>query len=237
MKLGSEGELSVDRSRPAVAALVETCPSLALRIAGKAASTESLVDELLRDEAFFRSSGGGVTISGGEPLTQPGLALEVARACIARGISVAIETCLAVGEVGIEAFLRLPLLWLADLKHVDGQRFREGTGGELGPVLANLERLAASGADLTLRVPVVPGFNADDASMAAILAYAASLPRGNIASPRRLDLLPYHELAAGKYRMLGRDYPLPRGLAVPEAELQRWAEEGRSLGLEVSLGG
>ena len=134
----------------------------------------------------------------------PAFARELAEILLGRGVPVAIETCLAVAPRALEPFLGLPILWLADLKHVDAARFREATGGSLAQVSANMTTLAASGADLELRVPLVPGFNADDASIEAMLAFAAALPNPK-GTTRRIDFLPYHELALGKYAMLDRE--------------------------------
>lgn len=230
------GGVRVERSRPASAGPVEACPSLALRLAGREMTPAEIVAEVLRDAPFFEKSGGGATLSGGEPLSSPRLALAVARSLLAAGLTVAIETCLAFGPEALEPFLGLPLLWLADLKQVDARRFAAGTGGELGPVLANLATLAASGAELELRIPVIPGFNADAASMDAILAFAAALPNpGGL--PRRLDFLPYHELALGKYAMLDRDYPWPRSPGPERRDLERMGARARDLGFTTSTGG
>lgn len=223
---------AVRRDLPVPAGFGSPCPSLALRLAGKEMDAASIVEEVLRDEAFFRKSGGGVTLSGGEPLAQAALSLEIAKELLARGIDVAVESSLAVPRAVTESFATLALLWLVDLKHIDAEAFRKGTGGELAPILANLEYLAASGAAMVLRVPVIPGFNAD--RVRDILAYASGLGgRKGL----RLDLLPYHDLAAGKYQALGRSYPYPRGMAVDRARLAEDAAYGASLGLEISIGG
>lgn len=230
------GGVRVDRSKPARAAPVEACPSLALRLAGREMTAAEIVAELMKDAAFFAKSGGGVTFSGGEPLASPKLALEVASLLIAAGITVAIETSLAVRAEVLGPFLALPILWLADLKHVDEKRFTEATGGQLVPLLANMRSLAASGADLELRIPVVPGFNADDASITAILDFAVSLPnpRGR---PRRMDFLPYHELALGKYAMLDRVYAWTRSEAPAKRDVGRWEAQSQALGFITSTGG
>jgi len=121
---------------------------------------------------------------------------------------------------------------LADLKHADPAAFAKGTGGSLVPVVAALGLLAARGADIILRVAVVPGFNDDDKSMQAILENAAALGTRS----RRVDLLPYHELAAGKYAALDRKYDMMPGLAEPAGRLARFVEMGAALGLSVSTG-
>jgi pyruvate formate lyase activating enzyme len=219
------------------------CPSLAIRVAGRKMSAHEIMTEVLKDEIFFRNSGGGVTFSGGEPLLQPELLLELATSFISQGLDCAIETCLAVGAGNLEPFLDLPLTWLVDLKHTDAKVFREGTGGDLSIILANMERLAGCGAKLVFRVPVIPGFNDNDQALDAIIAYAAELAgkavlvSGTDRPEARLDLLPYHEFAAGKYAALGRPYPYPLGLSVSRALLEHYARVGMERGLTTTIGG
>lgn len=230
----------------ALNAVAGLCPSLAIRVAGRKMSAQEIKAEAMKDEVFFRNSGGGVTFSGGEPLQQAGLLLELVTTLTGLGLDCAIETCLAVGPGSLEPFLDFQLTWLVDLKHMDARAFRAGTGGELSVVLANMERLADRGAKIVFRVPVIPGFNDNDQAMGAILEYAARLTKragsqqglaGLISGKPHLDLLPYHELAAGKYAALGRPYPLARGLSVPRAFLEHHAELGAALGLEITIGG
>ena len=212
------------------------CPALALRIAGREASVPEIMAEVLRDRSFYDKSGGGLTLSGGEPLAQIDFAMSLFRAALAEGIDIAVESCLAIPRASVERAAALPLRWLADLKHTDHEAFRERTGGDASLVLANLEYLAGRGADLTIRVPVVPGFNDDEASMRGILGFAASLARP-AEGRRRVDLLPYHDLAAGKYSGLGRAYAFAPGSRVEGERMKDYAELGRSLGLEVTIGG
>lgn len=255
---------SVPTDLGALDTAAELCPSLAIRVAGRKMSAAGIITEVMKDEIFFRNSGGGVTFSGGEPLLQAGLLLELVTTFIGLGLDCAIETCLAAGPGTLEPFLGIPLTWLVDLKHTDATIFREGTGGDLSVVLANMERLADSGAKMVFRVPVIPGFNDNDQAMSAILAYAAELSRraarhavgsgaqsegdgaqseGAGAQPEipgakpRLDLLPYHELAVGKYAALGRPYPYARGLTVSRSFLDHHAKAGTALGLDIVLGG
>jgi pyruvate formate lyase activating enzyme len=230
------GGILIDRNVEPEPALGSVCPALALRIAGRDASVDGIMAEVLKDRSFFAASGGGLTLSGGEPLAQIDFAMSLLEAALAEGIDIAMESCLAVGRSSVERAAALPLHWLTDLKHADAAAFRAGTGGDVALPLGNIEYLAARGADLTLRVPVVPGFNDDEASMRGILEFAAGLP-GPASGRRRLDLLPYHDLAAGKYAGLGRSYAFPPGMRVEDDRLARYAELGLSLGLEISIGG
>jgi pyruvate formate lyase activating enzyme len=232
MHRNGSGALEVDRTKavPPEAGLV--CPSLALRVAGRIMSVDEVMAEVEKDQAFYAKSGGGLTISGGEPLAQADFTEALVRAALGRGISVAIDSCMAASREAVDRLSALPVLWLADLKHADPAAFGEGTGGSLAPVAAALELLAARGADVILRVAVVPGFNDDDKSMQAILENAASLGTRS----RRVDLLAYHELAAGKYVALDRECRMMPGLAVPAGRLARFVEMGAALGLSVSTG-
>jgi pyruvate formate lyase activating enzyme len=236
MRRDGVGGIEVERGVEPGPLLATVCPALALRLAGREASAPEILAEVLKDEAFFKGSGGGVTFSGGEPLAQVELLDELARGAVERGLDTAIETCLAVPWQAVERLLGSIRHWLVDLKHCDPAAFRAATGGDASQVLGNIERLARSGADLTLRVPVVPGFNDDEASMGAILRFAASLP-GAAGARRRLDLLPYHDLAMGKFAALGRSYPYETGLRVEAGRIEAYAQLGRSLGLDISLGG
>jgi pyruvate formate lyase activating enzyme len=237
------GGILIDRSVEPRPELGAACPALALRIAGRELGVEAIMAEVLKDASFFAKSGGGLTISGGEPLAQAEFALELLEAALAEGVDIAIETCLAVPRAGVERAAALPLHWLADLKHTDAAAFRAAasragaSGVDAGVPLGNLEYLAGRGADLAIRVPVIPGFNDDEASMRGILEFAARLPAPADGSPRRLDLLPYHDLAAGKYAGLGRAYAFPPGLRVDSARIAHFAELGTALGLDITIGG
>jgi len=228
--------VGVNRTRKPAPGLAKACPSLAIRVAGTEMTPREVAREVLRDAPFFSKSGGGVTFSGGEPLAHPAFVRELAQILLDRGASVAVETCLAVAPGALESVLGLPILWLADIKHVDAARFKEATGGNLSQVLANLTTLAARGARLELRIPLIPGFNADDASMEGILALAAGLPNLS-GETRRIDFLPYHELALGKYAMLDRQMAWKGGHDVARHDVARWAARAAALGFTASTGG
>jgi pyruvate formate lyase activating enzyme len=234
------GGILVERDIEPPPELGQVCPALALRVAGREVGVQEVMAELLKDKSFFNKSGGGLTLSGGEPLAQIDFAMRLFEAALVEEIDIAIESCLGVGRDKVERAAALPLHWLTDLKQVEAEAFRRGTGGDACLVLGNLEYLARAGADLTIRVPVVPGFNDDEASMAGILQFAAGLPQPAGISGggrRRVDLLPYHDLAAGKYAGLGRSYAFPPGMKVESGHMDRYAEMGTSLGLEISIGG
>lgn len=199
--------LRIDRTRLTrgdLQSLRELCPSEALTVCGQEQPLDKLMGSILRDRAFFERSGGGVTLSGGEPFMQPELAAKILARCKAEGLHTAVETCLHVPWQQIAPSLPHLDLVLADLKHVDEQRFFDWTRGKADRVLANLKRLAEQGIPLQIRVPLIPGFNADKDSLKAIIEAAAGLT-----GVEEIHFLPYHTLGMGKYALLGLPYEAP----------------------------
>ncbi|MCG3212332.1 MAG: Choline trimethylamine-lyase activating enzyme [Anaerolineae bacterium] len=208
------------------------CPTGALRWLGERRTAGEVMAEVRRDVPFY-GAGGGLTLTGGEATMQPELAEALLRLAKAEGISTAIETC---GHTRWSVWERLlPYLddILYDVKHVDSALHQQytGLGNEL--ILANLRQLAAVGAPLTIRVPLVPGFNADDASVRAIAGFVAGLP-GAI---KAVNVLPYHTLGRAKYAALGRDYPWAGHARPTDAEVATLAGLFAGCGLPVSTGG
>ena len=117
------------------------------------------------------------------------------------------------------------------MKHAEAARLRAVTGGSLPLIRQNLARAAASGAEVVARVPVIPGFNHDEASMRGIFQLARDCGVG------RVDLLPYHTLGKNKYAALGLDYPMGDGSMLREQDLLPWQQLARELGLAASIGG
>ena len=160
---------------------------------------EALAAELLKNADIMKSSGGGVTFSGGEPLAQAAFVLEVARLLGADGVACAIETSgLADGETYDRVVARMAFVY-QDLKHHDAEAFRKWCGGDLSVVMRNVESLKRSGVRHAFRVPCIPGVNDSAADRQAFRAIAGNSP---------IEFLPYNPAAGAKYPMLGRTYPL-----------------------------
>ena len=182
-------------------ACADVCPVRALELSGEEIEAEELVARLLRDRAFYEHSGGGITLSGGEPLFQPAFTEEVLRRCKAEGI----HTCVDTSGVGVSCdtvarFTREGLadLWLYDLKETDEERHRAATGVPLTPILRNLETIGEAHGKLRLRCPVIPGVNDREEHMEKIGEIAEKVP-GVLA----IDLVPYHRLGLVKAEALG----------------------------------
>ncbi len=210
---------------------VEVCYAEARTLAGRQVSVDEVVAEVCKDAPFFARSGGGVTLGGGEPLAQGGFALGILRECRGRDINTAIETCGHVPWPAMEAVLPWTDLFLFDLKHLDALKHRRHTGGDVARILSNLRQLAASGARVAVRVPVVPDFNDTVGDMRAIADQVVSL------GIRELHLLPYHRLGQTKYSLLGRPYDFSGAATVPDDTLETLRAGAAGAGLSVRIGG
>ncbi len=186
---------------------VRACLSGALELAGRSMTVDEVLAEVLRDKPFYDNSGGGLTLSGGEPLMNAPFALALLRGAKEAGLHTAVETSGAVARETLMEVAPYIDLWLWDVKHLDPACHRVLTGGELAPILANLEALNARGAEIVLRRPSIPGVNDSPDGLAALGALAE-----RIESVSAIDIEPYHPLGVDKARRLGRsqkEYPFP----------------------------
>lgn len=228
-----EGGLEIDRARCTLCGLcARQCASEALVVIGESMTAAEVFAEIRKDAVFFQSSGGGVTLSGGEPLASPRFARDLLQRCKRAGIHTALETCGHVSWKAFESVLPYVDLFLFDFKHADPRRHEEGTGVSNRRILENLLRLDRAGKEIVIRVPLIPGFNDSEDDLRQSLAFIARLGR-----VRRIDLLPYHQLGKPKYEKLGEAYPMPQPLACEKEKvlaLKRIVEEA---GYMVTLGG
>ena len=159
----------------------------------------------VKDEVFYRNSGGGVTVSGGSPLLHPEFVAELFRSLKRHAVHTALETCGAVPWNHFEKVQDCTDLFLYDLKHLDAETHETYTGCGNDLILENLVRLDKEGARIIVRVPVIPSFNDDPESIAGIARFTMKL-----SSKPPMHLLPYHTLGRSKYHHLEREYPLER---------------------------
>ena len=216
----------------------DACYAEAIERIGYELSVGEALDKVERDRPFYESSGGGVTISGGEPLMRPEFTLAFLAGCRERGLHVALDTCGQVGWDVLAAAASLANLVLFDFKHADSTAHRELTGAGNERILANLGRLLAldDRPEVWIRYPLIPTLNDDPANwraMGEFLAPFAARPGAGLS----VDVLPYHALAESKYRKLGRAYSLA-GLAEPTREtVESAAAALAGFGLTVRAGG
>ena len=192
--------LVLDRGRcTRCGACAKACSTGAMQRVGRAMTVAAVMEEIERDVIFYDESGGGATFSGGEPLMQPEFLAALLDACRARDIRTAVDTCGCAPPEVIDALQGRADLFLYDLKVLDSARHERFTGQPSARIMENLVRLSAGGADVVVRVPLLPGINDDAENARAIGEFVGGLPRAH-----PVDLLPYHGMGAEKYRRLGR---------------------------------
>ncbi|OQY36401.1 MAG: glycyl-radical enzyme activating protein [Chloroflexota bacterium] len=211
---------------------VDVCYTGAREIIGREMSVAEIMEILERDRPFYEESGGGVTISGGAPLSHPDFLIKLLTSCQEAGLHTTLDTC---GHVLWEVLNRIRLhvdLFLFDVKVINDALHIKYTGVSNKLLFENLRRLANYGHAIVVRTPIIPGINDAPGQIQQLGEFVANLP-----GVSRLDVLPYHEMAAEKYRRLGRDYSLS-GRRTPSNEMmQTIARSLREFGLEVHIGG
>ena len=215
---------------------VEVCPSGALNMIGKWFSVEEMLAEVMRDASYYRRSGGGVTISGGEPLVQQKFTRELLQACYERDIHTAVETCGFADRSQFEEILPFTDLFLFDVKHMDNEIHKQYTGVSNEKILENVRYLSRAGAAIILRVPLVPGINVEESNLRAIAKFASQL---NVVE---VHLMPFHQLGKEKYTRLGRSYKMGDVADLQQEQegqvkVSRASEIMRQSGLSVFVGG
>lgn len=210
---------------------VETCYSHALVLVGTRVDVADVMEDILADAPFYASSGGGVTLSGGEPLLQLDFAMALLDACRGAGIHTAIETAANVAWERLAAVLPLVDLVMMDIKHLDTAKHRAATGVPNDRILANALRLGAQPQPLIVRTPIIPGVNDSAAEVAAIAEFAARLP-----NLLYYELLPYHPMAKSKYRSLDLDYRAAALTPPTPAHMADLAAAAAACGVPVRTG-
>lgn len=199
------------------------CPSKALFVSGRVRTVAELLREIEKDIPFYNMSGGGVTLTGGEPFAQGPELKDLIINLRNKGINVSAETSLHLPWEVIESYVSLIDTFLADLKHIDSEKFLKFTGGNASLVMDNFRKLDESGSTFIVRVPVIPGFNFSSPELKSIVDFAAQLKNSS-----EINFIPFHTLAKEKYLMLGREYSFGNVRSIEKTELEpyvRYAEE------------
>lgn len=196
----------------------QVCVHGARELVGRPVTVAALLSEIERDVVFFDQSGGGVTLTGGEPLMQPRFTSELLQACQAHDIHTVLDTSgYAPWGVVAEAAAHTDL-FLYDIKLMDDDRHRKYTGVSNRRILSNLKRLVEGGGRVIVRIPLIPGVNDDEGNLRETHRFLAGLP-----GILRVEVLPYHAIAAAKYSALHLAYRLPE-LTSPPVERLEWAK-------------
>ena len=200
---------------------------------GQDITVGELMPEILADKPFYRRSGGGVTLSGGEILAQPEFARDLLCACKEAGLHTAVESTANAPFDKIEAILPYLDLYLMDIKHMNSAKHKQYTGVDNGLILQNGKRISQSGkTELIIRTPVVPTFNDTAEEIRAISKFASSLE-----GVREHHLLPYHRLGQDKYTGLGRNYLLKDIEPPTQEKMQYLLSVAEESGLLCQIGG
>jgi pyruvate formate lyase activating enzyme len=209
----------------------EVCPTEAREWIGRTMSVQEVMQEVLQDVPFYTQSGGGLTVSGGEPFFQGEFLVELLSAAKRQRIHTAVDTTGSTSSELLARVARVADLFLYDIKCIDEVRHRELTGASNAPILENLRNLLAEGADVIVRVPVIPGANNSPEDVAALGAFLTSVRR-----PPPVHLLPYHRLALVKYGRLGGRSRMKETEPMSPDALGLIAQALRQRGLSVEIG-
>ena len=215
------GSFDVD----AIESAAGVCAQHAVEVLGREMSVEEVLEEALRDVAYFRRSGGGLTLSGGEPLYQPQFTAALLAAAREAGLHTCVDTSGAVSEQRLASILPDTDLFLFDYKATDRSEHQRLTGVPNDRILQNLDFLYRMGAQVILRCPLVPGVNDDREHLEGIAALSEKYP-----ALVDVQIMPYHDMGRDKYTQIGLTYPL-QGLATADPVTQeQWISTLHRLG-------
>ena len=206
------------------------CSGGAMKLYGRPVTVEEACDLALEDRDFYEESGGGVTVSGGEPLVQKEFTLALLAALKQEGIHTALDTCAFVPQQHLAEALTVTDLFLVDFKHADSAVHRQLTGQGNERIKANLEFLSARNARIEIRIPFVPGCNDSPENMEATGAFLGKL------QIECVKLLPYHALARNKYAALQMPDTMPFAASPTEEEIAEAVQILQRYGLNARSG-
>lgn len=201
-------------------------------VVGRDVTVDEVMETVLKDMAYYRRTGGGLTLSGGECLCQPDFSAALLYAAKQMGLSTAIESTACAQYENIQKLLPNLDVYLLDIKHMDSDKHRAFTGVPNELILENARKLAVDANELIIRVPVIPTFNDKPEEIRAIAKFANSLP-----NVKELHLLPYHRLGRDKYAGLGREYSLADIEPMPKAKMEYLLQVAETSGLYCQIGG
>lgn len=215
-------------------------------VTGREVTVEALVREVLPDRIYFEESGGGVTLSGGEPLFQPDFCAELLLALKEKNVHTALDTTGFASEDEIRRILPYTDLFLYDVKLMDDALHRKYTGVSNKSILENLKLLLISGKQVIIRFPVIPGITDTKENLTAVAAflspYRDMAPQDSASlrfpeSPLEIHLLPFHSIASNKYRRFRMENAMKAGLSVNRNRLEEISSVFQAAGFSVSTGG
>ena len=208
---------------------VSACPSGALTRVGKWMTVDEIMTEIQKDELLHSRSGGGVTISGGEPLFQHAFLRRLLKACKEKGYHTALDTCGYARWEALEAVLDYVDLFLYDIKHLNPGLHKKATGKSNQRILRNLRKISQS-AKIWLRVPLIPGFNDSDDNLRKVAELGREI------GAERVSILPFNTYGEGKWRRIGRKYGKTKTAPPSKEKIEEIRSYIESFGLETTIG-
>jgi len=209
----------------------ETCYAGALMFAGKSITVDEVVKEVLRDRIFYEISGGGVTLSGGDPVLQHDFSQAVLERCKAEQLHTAIETAANCRWINLVSLLPVTDLIMMDIKHLNFHKHRKVTGVSSELILENARRLAQINKPIIVRIPIVPTANDTAEEIEAIVQFV-----GVFQNLQYLELLPFHRLGESKYHSLGLNYQASHLKTPTKKKMSELAARAKEFGIEVRVG-
>ncbi len=199
------------------------CP--AMQEYGREISAEQVIDEVLKDKLFYEKSGGGLTLSGGEPLAQGEFCMELLKLAKQNGLHICMETCGYAPEELLTQTAEYVDIYLYDYKETDSEKHKSFTGVDNSRILSNLRMLGFLGKQIILRCPIIPEYNDTDEHICGIAALANELP-----TVLRVELEPYHSFGVDKYKSLCKNSDIQSAIRVPsDDDMNMLAEKLQSM--------
>lgn len=210
---------------------VQVCPSTALSLVGKTMEDSEVVEELLKDKVFYESSGGGITLTGGEPFQQIKFSRIILKEMKKLGIHTAIETCLFTKREELESLIPFVDLFMVDLKIYESKKHLEYTDAANEAIKINFEWLMKNHENVLVRIPIIPGYTDSEENLEQIGAYVAGI---NSRIP--IELVNFNPLARDKYCILSKLYPLQKVKSVvPNSKMKHLSQVVAQTGALVRL--
>ncbi len=226
-------KIVIDRAKcNACGECINICPQDAVTIYGNEVTVDEVLKEVLKDKSFYSGSSGGVTVSGGEPLRQPEFVKELFRRCREEGIGTCLDTCGYAASDVLKDVLKYTDYVLFDLKHMDSNKHSGFTGVDNKLVKENASLVAESNSSVLFRIPLIDGVNGTVENIRETAKFIKSLGNNNM-----VELLPYHRLGIGKYKILGRKYPGEEFKTPAPDVIEELKEIFESYGIKCVAGG